>query len=575
MKLLEDSRGSISRKCQSSNAFLASYFPSLAACWLLFWPLSGTCAAGAALIMSSRSNPVLRRSSARLLAFRTTTKMRSMRSLQQQTEEEVSDPSSLTTRMSTPTAKRPRVVSASPSTGSSATSSVRFAAEKAAAAVVTPTNVSAAASSGAATEDIQQQQQQHIDDGFVDLGVQAAELRPSATLTTGQCFHWRAIASAGDDVKVATTSREGKTKSAWGSHNATEWIGTLRVPVTGESLVVVLRETPTSVWYRTLRAPADSFDVQSFLHSYFQLPGNETTDVPSLQDLYQEWSTQCDRLRIIASSIPGVRIVDQDPWECLVSFLCSSNNNIPRITKMLNAIRREYGEPLCTITSDSLGEGKILVDSSSGKENEVFYSFPSLEKLKECATEDDLRSKCGMGYRAKYLIKTMTILDSLGGESYLQELRTISDPVVVQEKLIQFQGVGRKVADCVALFSLRQCDAIPVDVHVWDIARRDYGADALMHTAKSLTPTIYKQVGDLFRTRFPNKSGWAHSLLFVAELPSFRPALPDDIVEEMEKVRRLAAQSMFAYHDCNMNSLFNPFNDTQFRLETKTKKEGK
>ena len=340
-------------------------------------------------------------------------------------------------------------------------------------------------------------------------------------------------------MKDATTSKEEKTKSAWGSHNATEWIGTLRVPVTGASLVVLLRETPSSVWYRTLRAPADdSFDVRSFLHAYFQLPGNETPDVPSLQDLYQEWSGQCDRLRIIASSIPGVRIVDQDPWECLVSFLCSSNNNIPRITKMLHAIRREYGEPLCTITSDSLGEGKILVDSSSDEEHEVFYSFPSLEKLKECATEDDLRSKCGMGYRAKYLIKTMAILDSLGGESYLQELRTITDPVVVQEKLIQFQGVGRKVADCVALFSLRQCDAIPVDVHVWNIARRDYGADALMHTTKSLTPTIYKQVGDLFRTRFPNKSGWAHSLLFVAELPSFRPALPDDIVEEMEKVRR-------------------------------------
>ena len=141
-----------------------------------------------------------------------------------------------------------------------------------------------------------------------------------------------------------------------------------------------------------------------------------------------------------------------------------------------------------------------------------------------------------MGYRAKYLMKTMETLELLGGETHLHELRSITDPAIVQEKLIQFHGVGRKVADCVALFSLCQCNAIPVDVHVWNIARRDYNADSLVNTTKTLTPTIYRQIGDLFRTRFPVKSGWAHSLLFVAELPSFRPALPNDIVEEMDKV---------------------------------------
>ena len=170
-------------------------------------------------------------------------------------------------------------------------------------------------------------------------------------------------------------------------------------------------------------------------------------------------------------------------------------------------------------------------------EGSVQYSFPSLEHLQRQATEADLRTKCGMGYRAKYLIETMKTLTGLGGEMYLQELRLIKDPAIVQEKLIQFCGVGRKVADCVALFSLQQSDAIPVDVHVWNIARRDYGADALIiHTTKSLTPNIYKQIGDLFRSRFPSKSGWAHSLLFVAELPSFRQALPGDLVEEMDQV---------------------------------------
>jgi N-glycosylase/DNA lyase len=75
-----------------------------------------------------------------------------------------------------------------------------------------------------------------------------------------------------------------------------------------------------------------------------------------------------------------------------------------------------------------------------------------------------------------------------------------------------------------------------VDVHVQHIASRDYDPTVLGQ-AKSLTPTIYKRVGDLFRDRF-EYAGWAHSLLFVAELPSFRNVLPVDVVEEMDAVSK-------------------------------------
>ena len=109
-----------------------------------------------------------------------------------------------------------------------------------------------------------------------------------------------------------------------------------------------------------------------------------------------------------------------------------------------------------------------------------------------------------------------------GGLEYLYKLRTRSMEEV-QDELCQFTGVGRKVADCVALFSLDKMNAIPVDVHVQQMAIRDYHFST---TEKSLTPTVYKKVGDLFRQLFPNYAGWAHSLLFVAELPSFRTALP-------------------------------------------------
>jgi N-glycosylase/DNA lyase len=147
-----------------------------------------------------------------------------------------------------------------------------------------------------------------------------------------------------------------------------------------------------------------------------------------------------------------------------------------------------------------------------------------------------------LGYRARFVVETAELLDKLGGEPYLESLRHEKDPVQVQDRLTHFCGVGRKVADCVALFSLRQPNAIPVDVHVWNIARRDYsgGEDertALWSHAKSLTPKVYFGVGETFRSHFGPWSGWAHSLLFVAELPSFRPVLPEDLVDEMDRFR--------------------------------------
>lgn len=221
----------------------------------------------------------------------------------------------------------------------------------------------------------------------------------------------------------------------------------------------------------------------------------------------------------------------------------------------------------------------------------LFYSFPSLDDLLSKSTEDDLRTNCGMGYRAKYITETMRLLKDKGGERYLHEELRMStnninnkdttkgddddgnnsnDADYVQSKLCEFHGVGRKVADCVALFSLRQDDAIPVDTHVWNIARRDYdnsddgdrigegrgnldrnmdqqegqssSSSSSLSSTSSLTPTVYRRVGDLFRKRFPNRPGWAHSLLFVAELPSFRTVLPVSVIEEMDDFRKKEQQ---------------------------------
>lgn len=109
--------------------------------------------------------------------------------------------------------------------------------------------------------------------------------------------------------------------------------------------------------------------------------------------------------------------------------------------------------------------------------------------------------------------------------------------------MITLDGVGPKVADCVALFSLDRRGSIPVDTHVWQIAVRDF--DRSLLEAKSLTPQVYKRVGELFRERYGEYAGWAHSLLFTAELPQYMVLLPRGLQNEMrafashEKQRKL------------------------------------
>ena len=91
-----------------------------------------------------------------------------------------------------------------------------------------------------------------------------------------------------------------------------------------------------------------------------------------------------------------------------------------------------------------------------------------------------------------------------------------------------------------ALFSLNQASAIPVDTHVWDIAVRDY--DSTLAQRKSLTPTVYEAVGDIFRSRFGPFAGWAHSVLFAAELPDFRHHLPQQVQNEMKLFAKLQTE---------------------------------
>ena len=389
---------------------------------------------------------------------------------------------------------------------------------------------------------------------WIDLKVAPDELRPRLSLRMGQCFNWK---KAGDgDI----------------------WYG-----VVGPYALAV-KETEMTTFFCLLNCndikDTEDDDLVQYLHNYFQLEYK-------LKELYELWSSKCTRMKVVTSHLQGVRVVRQDPWECLVSFICSSNNNIKRITLMLDRLRFHYGNYICSLipivegktpnvvrwkivysapteaTNDQIkspspskskskkrandidndegddidnDENDESVEKNSGLNPIHLYEFPTINSLAE-VSEDHMRS-LGMGYRAKFLINSAKYLESQpnGGNQWLQSLRSasisLSSRLEVQTKLQELPGVGRKVADCVALFSLDQAEAIPVDTHVWDIAVRDYSS--ALKDAKSLTPTIYEQVGDIFRSRFTDKAGWAHSVLFAAELPEFRKFLPTDLQDEMK-----------------------------------------
>ena len=335
----------------------------------------------------------------------------------------------------------------------------------------------------------------------------------------------------------------------------------------------------------------------------------------------------------------------------LISFICSSNNNIKRIALMLDRLRCRYGRYICTVQYCKNVDDSTIHDGSSGDINGSWqvsiidyaaeaakddfigsslrspvtskavkkssaspktpsddsilplkyhiFEFPSIDALSQ-ATEAELRA-LGMGYRAKFISGSAHFLSVQegGGAQWLLALRAMSANLLttssipisikselldtkeekiikseiivksdlnfdrnvavevavavpaannlagieaaktlsrlhVQNQLMLMPGVGRKVADCVALFSLDQTEGIPVDTHVWDIALRDYDPLLSLKGAKSITPAIYEEVGEVFRKRFPRKAGWAHSVLFAAELPEFRVKLPVELQEEMK-----------------------------------------
>lgn len=147
----------------------------------------------------------------------------------------------------------------------------------------------------------------------------------------------------------------------------------------------------------------------------------------------------------------GIRILRQDIWETIVSFLISQQNNIKRIRGCIDTVCRKYGEEKKT------------------DEGVSYYTFPAPETLSQ-VTEEEFRA-CGLGYRSRYLVKTAQM--AAGGAIDLNALKEM-DYGQSRQALMQFSGVGEKVADCICLFALHHLDSFPIDTHIAKVMKEHY-----------------------------------------------------------------------------------------------------
>lgn len=157
----------------------------------------------------------------------------------------------------------------------------------------------------------------------------------------------------------------------------------------------------------------------------------------------------------------GLKVLNQNPWEILISFIISANNNIKRITKIIENISKEFGN-------------EISIDGEV-----VGYSFPTAEKLAEASIESLMA--CNLGYRADYIKSTsQSIID---GVVNLDEISNMNYDLGKKE-LMKLKGVGGKVADCILLFSMNKSEAFPIDTWVKKIMKHFYIKNEIVKDAE-------------------------------------------------------------------------------------------
>ena len=182
----------------------------------------------------------------------------------------------------------------------------------------------------------------------------------------------------------------------------------------------------------------------------------------------------------------GIRLLNQDLWETLISFIISANNNIPRIKGIIERLSKTYGT-------------KIVWNDKK------YYTFPTPKELGK-ASISDLRN-LGLGFRDVRVYETTKIVNE--NEGILEELSREKDIDKLREKLLRFPGVGPKVADCIMLFStLKKLEVFPIDVWVRRVINELY------IKKEDETKVNKKEIENLAKEKYKDLAGIAQQYLF-------------------------------------------------------------
>ena len=206
---------------------------------------------------------------------------------------------------------------------------------------------------------------------------------------------WKRLPCDGDAVNLGITLVCGQA-FRWKRVNNEQWRGVLC------GKIWTFKQSSDGIYYNVNSRRSEienSTQNESILNDYFQLNID-------LNDLYKQWSSKDENFKQVASQIHGFRLLRQDPVENLFSFICSSNNNIDRISSMVEALCVKYGDVIAEV------------------DGVVYHNFPSISTLAKPQVEQELR-ELKFGYRAKFIYETANILMKKPNENWLMSLRDV------------------------------------------------------------------------------------------------------------------------------------------------------
>jgi N-glycosylase/DNA lyase len=236
---------------------------------------------------------------------------------------------------------------------------------------------------------------------------------------------------------------------------------------------------------------------------------NKNTVIKSIQNSKTDFFRKKDNMQEIIKSISkdktvkkaikqyeGLRIFKQDPFQCMISFIISSNSNIQKIKTSLEKITKKFGV-------------KVEI------QNKEFFLFPKPEKLANASIEEI--KKCGVGYRAPFIKQAAEMIFSKKIDlEYLEKL----DYKEAKKNICLIPGVGNKVADCILLFSLNKLEAFPLDTWMIKILEKYYSNEFKIET-KTITQKQYEILHEKIVNYFGPYCGYAQQFLFKMERENY------------------------------------------------------